>query len=155
MLDRSALVPSLVLAYLCACLIEAEEEGGGLNMQVFAYHVNNGIPVTTWDGEPNDTALRDLIQPLKELSQVKDVRTSIACMSDFHRCGFCKSMACLVFFLTFRQEGIFSSCPGKCSYRERSPLQSPRLVSLLVPVTGLLLSDLPSGSPDWSSCLSP
>lgn len=54
-------------------------------MQAFAYQVNNGIPVTTWRGDPNDTVLQDLVQPLRQLSQVKDVRPFIAGMSNFHR----------------------------------------------------------------------
>lgn len=105
-------------------------------MQAFAYYVNNAIPVTTWDGDPNDTALWELIEPLKRLSKVKDVRPVIADISDFHRCALCKEFTA-IFVLSF-------GC------------RSDRKVSVFrVPVTGFIVSGLPSGPPDWSPCLSP
>lgn len=41
----------------------------------FALNIENGIPISSWTGDPNDTQLKNLIEYLKILKIARDVRT--------------------------------------------------------------------------------
>jgi hypothetical protein len=55
-------------------------------VQVFMRQMDNGIPIGTWNGDPNDTALMDLLPLLSELEKVDDVRGVILERFEMRKC---------------------------------------------------------------------